>query len=86
MSSSTPTRLAASSSPVSKNIITIIRHPDVRSGSSNCPEILQQYIILNANDSSPIDFINEEYVKESKLVGNGYSTEDIFVWEVSAKR
>ena len=86
MSSSTPTRLAASSSPVSKNIITIIRHPDVRSGSSNCPEILQQYIILNANDSSPIDFINEEYVKESKLLGNGYSTEDKFVGQVSAKR
>jgi hypothetical protein len=47
---------------------------------------LQQYIILNANDSSPIDFINEEYVKESKLLGNGYFTEDIFVGEVSAKR
>jgi len=47
MSSSTPTALAAFSSPVSKNIITIIRHPDVRSGSSNCPEILQQYIIFH---------------------------------------
>jgi hypothetical protein len=54
--------------------------------SSNCPEILQQYIILNANDSSPIDHINEEFVKESKLLGNGYSTEDKFVGQVSAKR
>jgi len=45
------------------------------------PEVLQEYIV-NENNTSPIDYIHADFVKEAKLMGNGYSEEDRFIGKV----
>jgi hypothetical protein len=71
------TRSGSAKKPTRRKILYVAKH-------HYHPEVLQQYVV-DAKDSSPIDYIHEEFVKETKLLGNGYSSEDKFVGQVSGK-